>query len=135
VARGRRADAVPAPGLDALVGPDDRVRADRLVETDLRERVARERDLDSKVIALGPGAAIDAHAGPDVDVLIHVLAGSGQLSTELDTVPLCAGSLTWLPRRSRRQFTVGPDGLRYLTVHKRRQALTPPPAPAADAAE
>ena len=29
-----------------------------------------------------------------------------------------------LPRRSRRQFTAGPDGLRYLTVHQRRQALT-----------
>jgi hypothetical protein len=29
----------------------------------------------------------------------------------------------WLPRRSRRQFTAGPDGLRYLTVHQRRQAL------------
>lgn len=98
----------------------------------------RERDLDSNIIALGPGATIDAHAGPDVDVLIHVLAGTGQLSTELDTVPLRAGSLTWLPRRSRRQFTAGPDGLRYLTVHKRRQALTlttAPPAPAADAAE
>ncbi len=84
----------------------------------------RERDLDSNVIALAPGASIDAHAGPDVDVLIHVLAGSGQLATELDTLALRTGSLTWLPRRSRRQFTAGPDGLRYLTVHQRRQALT-----------
>ncbi|MFY9651902.1 DUF2249 domain-containing protein [Trebonia sp.] len=96
----------------------------------------RERDLDSNIIALAPGASIDAHAGPDVDVLIHVLTGSGQLATELDTLALRAGSLTWLPRRSRRQFTAGPDGLRYLTVHQRRQALTlitGPPAPAADA--
>jgi uncharacterized protein (DUF2249 family)/quercetin dioxygenase-like cupin family protein len=84
----------------------------------------RERDLDSNVIALAPGASIDAHAGPDVDVLIHVLAGSGQLATDLDTLALRTGSLTWLPRRSRRQFTAGPDGLRYLTVHQRRQALT-----------
>ncbi len=90
----------------------------------------RERDLDSNVIALAPGASIDAHAGPDVDVLIHVLAGSGQMSTELDTLALRAGSLTWLPRRSRRQFTAGPDGLRYLTVHQRRQALTLTAAPA-----
>lgn len=97
----------------------------------------RERDLDSNIIALGPCAVIDAHAGPDVDVLIHVLAGSGQLSTELGDVPLRTGSLAWLPRRSRRQFTAGPDGLRYLTVHKRRQALTittARPASAADAA-
>ena len=90
----------------------------------------RERDLDSNIIALGPGATIDAHTGPDVDVLIHVLAGSGQLTTELDTIALRPGSLTWLPRRSRRQFTAGPSGLRYLTVHQRRQALTltTPPA-------
>jgi hypothetical protein len=26
-------------------------------------------------------------------------------------------------RRSRRQFTAGPGGLRYLTVHERRQSL------------
>jgi uncharacterized protein (DUF2249 family) len=91
----------------------------------------RERDLDSNVIALGPDAIIDAHAGPDVDVLIHVLGGSGELTTELGTVTLRAGSLAWLPRRSRRQFTAGPDGLRYLTVHKRRQALTLVTAPSA----
>jgi hypothetical protein len=33
----------------------------------------RERDLDSNIIALAPGAIIDSHAGPDVDALIHVL--------------------------------------------------------------
>jgi uncharacterized protein (DUF2249 family)/quercetin dioxygenase-like cupin family protein len=92
----------------------------------------RERDLDSNVIALPPGATIGAHTGPDLDVLIYVLAGSGELATELDshTVALRAGSLIWLPRRSRRQFTAGPDGLRYLTVHQRRQALTLTTAPA-----
>jgi uncharacterized protein (DUF2249 family) len=90
----------------------------------------RERDLDSNIIALAPGAAIDAHAGPDIDVMIHVLAGSGELSTELGTLPLRAGTLTWLPRRSRRQFTAGRDGLKYLTVHQRRQALTLTTAPA-----
>jgi hypothetical protein len=29
-----------------------------------------------------------------------------------------------LPRRSLREVTAGPDGLMYLTVHQRRQALT-----------
>lgn len=92
----------------------------------------RERDLDSNVIALPPGATIGAHTGPDVDVLIYVLAGSGELATELDshTVALRGGALVWLPRRSLRQFTAGPDGLRYLTVHQRRQALTLTTAPA-----
>ncbi|HEY6493323.1 MAG TPA: DUF2249 domain-containing protein [Trebonia sp.] len=100
----------------------------------------RERDLDSNIIALAPGATIDAHAGPGIDVLIHVLTGTGQLITELGPIALAPGSLCWLPRRSRRQFIAGPDGLRYLTVHQRRQALTllttaesasanPPPGP------
>lgn len=92
---------------------------------------ARERDLDSNIIALPAGAGIESHTGPDLDVLILVLAGTGELTTELGTVQLRAGALAWLPRRSRRQFTAGPDGLRYLTVHRRRQALTLATAPPA----
>ncbi|WP_324680300.1 hypothetical protein [Mycobacterium sp. 663a-19] len=47
----------------------------------------------------------------------------GRLTTETDTIDLSPGAPLWLPRRSRRQFAAGPEGLRYLTVHKRRQAL------------
>ncbi|MER2091163.1 MAG: DUF2249 domain-containing protein, partial [Saccharopolyspora rectivirgula] len=90
----------------------------------------RDRDLDSNIIALPAGGGIDAHTGPDVDVLVHVLAGSGQLTTELGTVELAPGALVWLPRRSKRAFKAGPGGLRYLTVHQRRQALVLEPAPA-----
>jgi uncharacterized protein (DUF2249 family) len=43
--------------------------------------------------------------------------------------------LAWLPRRSRRQVTAGPDGLRYLTVHQRRKALTLTTAPETTAPE
>jgi uncharacterized protein (DUF2249 family)/quercetin dioxygenase-like cupin family protein len=84
---------------------------------------ARERDLDSNVIALPPGGTIDAHTGPDLDVLIHVLAGSGRLVTEVGEIDLGPGLLLWLPRRSRRAFEASDQGLRYLTVHQRRQAL------------
>jgi len=83
-----------------------------------------ERDLDSNVIALPPGGGIDAHTGPDLDVLIHVITGSGRLIGENAAVDLHPGVLLWLPRRSRRQFAAGPDGLRYLTVHRRRPALS-----------
>lgn len=84
----------------------------------------RERDLDSNIIRLPPEGRIDGHDGPDVDVLIHVLDGSGRLDGERGTLPLKAGSLVWLPRLSRREFAAGPDGLVYLTVHQRRRALT-----------
>jgi uncharacterized protein (DUF2249 family)/quercetin dioxygenase-like cupin family protein len=83
----------------------------------------RERDLDSNVIALGPNRGIDSHVGADVDVLIHVLSGSGRLDTERGAIDLVPGALLWLPKRSRRQFSAGPDGLRYLTVHQKREIL------------
>ncbi|GAA4284919.1 hypothetical protein GCM10022261_24500 [Brevibacterium daeguense] len=85
---------------------------------------ARGRDLDSNIIALPPEGRIDAHRGPDNDVLIHVLTGSGTLSTEAEELELQPGDLLWMPRRSERQFTAGQDGLKYLTVHVKRQALT-----------
>jgi uncharacterized protein (DUF2249 family) len=89
----------------------------------------RERDLDSNIIRLPPTGTIGLQSGPDLDVLVHVLTGTGHLATELGTISLIAGSLLWLPRRSCRQFTAGPDGLTYLTVHQRRQSLTlTPPA-------
>lgn len=81
------------------------------------------RDLDSNVIQLPAHACIDAHAGPDIDVLIHVIDGSGQLTTELGTLDLIPGTLAWMPRRSLRQLHAGANGLRYLTVHQRRKAL------------
>lgn len=84
---------------------------------------ARERDLDANIIALAPNGGIDAHTGADVDVLVHVLSGSGRLTTEQGQIDLAPGALLWLPKRSWRQIAAGPDGLRYLTVHQKREIL------------
>lgn len=91
----------------------------------------QDRDLDSNVIALAPNDGIDGHRGANVDVLIHVLAGSGRLITELGGIDLAPGALLLLPRRSRRQFAAGPNGLRFLSVHQKRGTfpLTPPVRP------
>jgi uncharacterized protein (DUF2249 family)/quercetin dioxygenase-like cupin family protein len=102
-----------------LTGPDESPDASGAVW----KLQLRERDLDANVVAIPAGGAIDAHAGPELDVLLHVLAGAGRLTTEQGEVELRPGALVWLPRRSRRQFTAGPAGLRYLSVHQRRQAL------------
>lgn len=91
-----------------------------------------ERDLDSNVIALPPGGGIGSHRGPDVDVLLHVIAGSGRLNTEVGALDLEPGAVVWLPRRSQREFTAGAEGLRYFTVHQRRQALSIGLAPQRD---
>lgn len=89
------------------------------------------RDLDANVISLLPGGAIETHDGPGLDVLLHILAGSGTLGTETGQVPLAPGALIWLPRRSQRRFDAGPEGLRYLSVHQRKPALSISAAPPA----
>ncbi|ODU20876.1 MAG: hypothetical protein ABS80_18045 [Pseudonocardia sp. SCN 72-51] len=89
----------------------------------------RERDLDSNIIALDAGSRIEAHHGPDLDVLLVVLDGTGILSRANNEIELQAGDIVWLPRGSRRQFDAGNEGLRYMTVHRRRQALLLEAAP------
>lgn len=85
---------------------------------------SRQRQLDSNVIRLGSHDRIHPHNGPDQDVLLHILAGSGQVVSEGGTADLDEGCLTWLPRRSRRSIIAGPDGLSYLSVHVRRPGLS-----------
>jgi uncharacterized protein (DUF2249 family)/quercetin dioxygenase-like cupin family protein len=82
-----------------------------------------DRDLDANVVNLTAGQTIDRHQGPDLDVLIHVLYGSGALQTERGEITLTAGMVVWLPKRSQRAFAAGPSGLQYLSVHPRRTDL------------
>ncbi|MGO1547831.1 AraC family ligand binding domain-containing protein, partial [Microbacterium gubbeenense] len=74
----------------------------------------------ANVIWLPAGDGIAAHQGPDLDVLVHIIDGSGTLVTGDGEIALTTGVLAWLPPRSRRAFAAGPDGLRYLTVHQRK---------------
>ncbi|NNG96395.1 hypothetical protein HLA97_03885 [Gordonia araii NBRC 100433] len=81
-----------------------------------------DRHLDSNLIRLAPHGSIAAHTGGEVDVLVHVLAGSGTVGAESGDISVGAGDLLWLPRFSKRSFTAGEQGLSYLTVHTHREA-------------
>jgi quercetin dioxygenase-like cupin family protein len=88
-------------------------------------RLAQEgRQLDANVIRLLPDAQVTEHVEPDVDVLLHVLGGSGQLETDSGRQELVPGCTAWLPHGARRSLRAGADGLLYLTVHRRRSGLT-----------
>lgn len=82
-----------------------------------------DRQLDANLIRLAPLQLIEDHDGPDLDVLIHVVHGSGSLGTDDGAIDLAPGAVVWLPRRSRRGFAAGPHGLAYLSVHTRRPLL------------
>ncbi|MFE6980266.1 hypothetical protein [Streptomyces griseus] len=82
------------------------------------------RELDANLVRLPPGAEVGEHQEDVLDVLLVVLAGAGSVRAGdgrvLDLVPSTA---LWLPRTSRRALAAGPDGLVYLTVHRRRPGL------------
>lgn len=132
-AAGGQAAAAPERGEGRRSGAEPRILADSgalasaVSESGERGAVWRleeaERHLDANVIALPPGERIDAHVGPDEDVLLHVIAGSGALRSDATELVLSAGAIVWLPRRARREITAGADGLRYLSVHRRKPGL------------
>lgn len=81
------------------------------------------RQLDANLIHLPPGQRVDTHTEPDLDVLLVAVAGSGTVGTPDGMQSIANGNLVWLSRGSTRNLTAGPDGLSYLTVHRRRPGL------------
>ena len=83
-----------------------------------------DRGLDANVVQLPPGGRIEPHEGPALDVLWHVVAGTGTLLTaDDDEPPLAAGDVVHLPRGTVRGVAAGAEGIRYLTVHDRKPPL------------
>ncbi|MFD9606825.1 cupin domain-containing protein [Streptomyces sp. NPDC057908] len=82
------------------------------------------RELDANLVRLPPGAEVAEHQEDVLDVLLVVIAGSGRVVAGGDALNLTPTGVVWLPRTSRRALAAGPDGLAYLTVHRRRPGLT-----------
>ncbi|MFF0837592.1 MULTISPECIES: cupin domain-containing protein [unclassified Streptomyces] len=83
------------------------------------------RQLDANLVRLAPGARIDTHTEPNLDVLVLVVSGNGVLGKGArdEAEPLTEGALVWLPHGSTRSVTAGAAGLAYLTVHRRRPGM------------
>ncbi|MFE5603609.1 hypothetical protein ACFQ8O_31015 [Streptomyces coelicoflavus] len=90
------------------------------------------RQLDANVVRLPAGGRVDTHTEPDLDVLLLVLAGEARLDAADGGHALRAGALTWLPHGSTRAVVAGPDGVTYLTAHRRRPGMRVQPPEAAD---
>lgn len=90
------------------------------------------RQLDANVVRIPAAGRVDTHTEPDLDVLLLVLDGAAVLVRTDGERPLRAGVLTWLPHGSTRGVVAGPDGVTYLTVHRRRPGMRIQPPDAAD---
>mgnify|MGYP003666967703 CR=1 FL=1 len=92
---------------------------DRPVQVDLAAVV----DRGDGVVHLDPGHTIDSHVNGEVDVLIVVVAGGGRLEVNGTLFELHEDVVVHVPRGTARRIEAGRDGLRHLTVHRRRGPL------------
>ncbi|MEU0619721.1 hypothetical protein ABZ329_02480 [Streptomyces rubiginosohelvolus] len=116
-------------GLLAAAAPDERGALWHLAEPG--------RELDANLVRLPPGAEVGEHQEDVLDALLVVLAGAGSVRAgDGQVLDLAAGAVLWLPRTSRRALAAGPDGLTFLTVHRRRPGLAiKPPSGAYEGGE
>ncbi|MGQ4450881.1 hypothetical protein ACN6LK_001784 [Streptomyces griseus] len=102
--------------LLASAAPDERGALWQLAEPG--------RELDANLVRLPPDAEVGEHQEDVLDVLLVVLAGAGSVRAgDGRAMDLAPSTALWLPRTSRRALAAGPDGLVYLTVHRRRPGL------------
>ena len=80
-------------------------------------------DLNATLLSWSPGEAVAEHVNAERDVAVVAIAGSGTLSVDGTAHVLAAGTLTIVPRGATRSIVAGQDGLRCLTVHRRRGGL------------
>jgi quercetin dioxygenase-like cupin family protein len=86
-------------------------------------------DLDANLVRLAPGGAIGSHVNNDVDVLIVVREGEGELTVDGVGHVLTVSTVAVVQKGAERSITAGPPGLAYLSIHRRRSPLTIRPAP------
>jgi quercetin dioxygenase-like cupin family protein len=80
-------------------------------------------ELNATILEWAAGDGPPEHVNDSRDVAVVVLTGSGELLLDGDPRPLAAGDVLVVPRGARRRFTAGPQGIRYATVHRRREGL------------
>ena len=80
-------------------------------------------DLDANLVRLGPQKSIGNHLNRDVDVLLIVQSGSGEITVDEENRPLAIGHLVLIPKGAHRSITGGDAGITYLSVHRRNGPL------------
>ena len=80
-------------------------------------------ELNATLLVWRAGDGQPEHVNQACDVAIVVVAGSGTLVVDGSEHALSPGTLAIVPRGARRSVVAGTNGLRCLTVHRRRGGL------------
>lgn len=77
-------------------------------------------DLNANLVRFEAGGRVEAHVNGEVDVLFVGADGSATVSVDGEEHSLKAGTAVFVPKGSRRSVAAGPEGVSYLSVHRRR---------------
>lgn len=80
-------------------------------------------DLDANLVRLAADTSIADHVNDELDVVMFVRSGAGVVVVDGDAHDVRADIVVHVPRGARRSIAAGPDGLAYLSVHRRRGRL------------
>jgi quercetin dioxygenase-like cupin family protein len=80
-------------------------------------------DLNATVLSWNAGEGPPEHVNSERDVFLLVLAGSATLLLEGEEHAVHAGDAVLVEKGRSRRLTAGADGVRYLSVHRRRAPL------------
>jgi quercetin dioxygenase-like cupin family protein len=86
--------------------------------------LAEPGDLNVNLVRLGSNHGMSEHVNDAVDVVVIVLAGSGQLVVNGAGAQLRTAVVAQIPMGATRSIHADAHGLAYLTVHRRRNPLT-----------
>jgi quercetin dioxygenase-like cupin family protein len=92
---------------------------------------AASDDLNATLLSWKAGSGPPEHVNEERDVLVVVLDGSAMLRIDGKERQLEPGETVIIAKGEARKLTAGPDGVRYLSVHRRRPPLQIGPARAA----
>jgi quercetin dioxygenase-like cupin family protein len=106
-------DAVSAVDLATLAAAGDRPGALWRLDGD---------DLQANLIRLGLGDRIQPHRNDEVEVLMVVVAGRGELTLDGQVHPLAPMALVHVPKGTVRAVVAVDEPLAYLSVHRRRSS-------------
>jgi quercetin dioxygenase-like cupin family protein len=106
-------DAVSAVDLASLAAGGDRPGALWRLDGE---------DLQANLVRLGVGDRIQPHRNDEVEVLVVVVSGRGELTLDGQVHPLAPMALIHVPKGTVRAVVAVDGPLAYLSVHRRRSA-------------
>lgn len=80
-------------------------------------------DLNATLLAWPPGHEMRVDTNAELDVLLIVLEGGGVATVDEREHALVSGTALLVAKGSSRTIRAGADGIRYVSVHKRRGPL------------